>query len=390
MHAEPFRINIPEETLGNMRQRLRSTRWSEDFGNSDWSYGVEQGWLKDMVEYWASDFDWRAQEAAMNRLPQFRVSIDGIVLHFAHLRGKGSQASRRPVVLTHGWPWSFLDWYEVAMRLADPAAWGGREEDACDVVIPSLPGFGFSSPLRTTGVDPARIAALWVRLMREVLGYPRFGAAGGDWGAVITGELGCDHADHLSGIYLCLPVLPGLDGREFTPDMFAPGEQWMLARRDEAAPSLVSHIAVHVNDPQTLAYALADSPVGTAAWIWERRRAWSDCGGDVESVFGRDGLCTIASLYWLGNTIGSSLRIYKEWFSPAAPHPLRQSNHISVPTAFGIAPRDIVFMPRSVAAERCNLQQWTVFDKGGHFGPAEQPAAFAEDMRRFFVNSGAW
>ena len=221
----------------------------------------------------------------------------------------------------------------MACRLADPAAFGGSAEDAFDVVVPSLPGFAFSSPLTTTGVDPQRIATLWLRLMRDVLGYRRFGAAGGDWGAMVTGELALAHADHLAGIYLTLPVLPGLDGRYFTPDMFAPDEAWMPARRDEAAPTLVSHITVHSNDPQTLAYALADSPVGTAAWLWERRRAWSDCDGDLVAHYGRDFLCTNASLYWLTNTIGSSLRIYKECFNPATPPAPRAIERITVPTA---------------------------------------------------------
>ena len=190
--------------------------------------------------------------------------------------------------------------------------------------------------------------------------------------------------DHLAGIYLTLPVLPGLDGRYFTPEMFAPDEAWMPARRDEAAPTLVSHISVHAHDPQTLAYALADSPVGTAAWLWERRRAWSDCDGDLVAHYGRDFLCTNASLYWLTNTIGSSLRIYKECFNPAMPPAPRTFGRIGVPTAMGISPRELAFMPRKLAEERCNLQQWTLFPRGGHFAPAENPQGIADDMRAFF------
>jgi pimeloyl-ACP methyl ester carboxylesterase len=382
MQPKRFEINIPDATLADMQQRLRSTRWAEDFGNRDWGYGVERGWLEDMVSYWAEAFDWRAQEAELNRLPHYRVTIDGIPIHFVHLKGRGPNP--RPLILTHGWPWTFHDWQEVAYRLADPEAFGGRADDAFDVVVPSLPGFAFSSPLATTGVDPQRIATLWLRLMCDVLGYQRFGAAGGDWGAMVTGEMALAHADHLAGIYLTLPVLPGLDGRYFTPDLFAPDEAWMPARRDEAASTLVSHISVHAYDPQTLAYALADSPVGTAAWLWERRRAWSDCNGDLVAHYGRDFLCTNASLYWLTNTIGSSLRIYKECFNPATPPAPRTFGRIEVPTAMGISPRELAFMPRQLAEERCNLQHWTLFPRGGHFAPAENPQGIADDMRAFF------
>jgi pimeloyl-ACP methyl ester carboxylesterase len=386
MRATPFTIRIPEDALEDMRRRLRTTRWAGDFGNADWSYGVEQGWLAEMVRYWAEDFDWRAQEAAMNRLPHYRVEIEGIPIHFVHVKGKGT--APRPIVLTHGWPWTFWDWKDVIPRLADPASFGASANDAFDVVVPSLPGFAFSEPLRSTGVDVQRIARLWVRLMGEVLGYERFAAAGGDWGATVTGELGLAHARRLKGIYLTLPVLPGLDGRFFTPEMFAPEEQWMLRRRDEAAPTIASHIAVHMHDPQTLAYALADSPAGTAAWMWERRRAWSDCGGDVTRAFGREFLCATASLYWLTNTIGSSLRIYKEWFNPAVPAASRADARIEVPTGFGISPHELAFLPRALAAERCNLQRWTVFPRGGHFAPAENPAGIADDIRAFFCALG--
>ncbi len=382
MQPQAFRIDIPDALLEDMRARLRATRLPGDFGNDNWRYGVEQGWLEGMLHYWAEDYDWRAAEAAMNTLPHYRVTIDDIPIHFVHLRGTGRH--RRPLILTHGWPWSFLDWVEAGRRLADPGAYGGDPEDGCDVVIPSLPGFGFSAPLRQTGIGPTQIAGLWMRLMTEALGYPRFGAAGGDWGAMVTLEMGCHHHTPIDGIYLTLPVVPGLDGRGFDASMFAEDEQWMIARRDAAAPTVVSHITVHMNDPQTLAYALADSPAGTAAWIWERRRAWSDCDGNVEAVFGRDGLCTLASLYWLTNTIGSSLRIYAEWFNPASGPAMGAQTRIKVPTGYGIGPKDIVFLPRKLAAEHCDLRRWTVFARGGHFGPAEQPAAVAADIQAFF------
>jgi len=382
MRPERFEICIEETRVEDLRRRLRSANWSPDFGNESWQYGVERGWLERMAHYWAEGFDWRAQEKAMNRLEHYRVEIDGIPIHYAFAPGRGP--APRPLILTHGWPWTFWDWKDVIPRLADPAAFGGRAEDAFDVIVPSLPGFAFSSPLRTTGVGPVRIAALWLRLMRDVLGHARFGAAGGDWGAAVTGELALLCPEALTGVFLTLVWLPNADGRFLPADAFAPDEQWMVARRDEMPLLTASHLAVHTHDPQTLAYALADSPLGLAAWMWERRRAWSDCGGDVERVFSRDFLCTTASLYWLTDTIGSSLRIYKEGYDPSAPPTPREVARIEVPTGFAIAPKDLLFLPRRIAAKRCNLRRWTVLARGGHFAPAEQPEAIATELRAFF------
>lgn len=382
MQAEPFEIAIPDARLDALRRRLRDTSFAEDFGNADWRYGVERGWLEDMVDYWANDFDWRAQEAAMNRFPHYRVTIDGVPLHFIHLRGKGP--APRPLILTHGWPWTFWDWKDVIAPLADPAAHGGDPADAFDVIVPSLPGFAFSSPLRTTGIGVREIAPLWVKLMRDVLGYPRFAAAGGDWGALVTAELGHAFPDLLEGIYLNLPYTPGLSPLEITREAFAPAEAWMADRQAEAIPLITSHVAVHTRDPQTLAYALQDSPVGTAAWIWERRRAWSDCDGDVVGLFGRDFLCTTASLLWLTGTIGSSLRIYAEHFNRDWPVLNERRPVVPVPTAVAVAPKEVVMVPRAIMAERTNLQRWTLLPRGGHFAPAEQPAQVIEEYRAFF------
>jgi pimeloyl-ACP methyl ester carboxylesterase len=388
MRPEPFRIEIEPARVDDMKRRLAATRWAEDFGNADWSYGVERGWLESMVRYWRDEFDWRAQEAAMNRFAHYRVAIDGVPIHFVHARGQGP--SPRPLVLTHGWPWTFWDWKDVIPRLTDPAAYGGDPRQSFDVIVPSLPGFGFSTPLTTTGLEPRAIARLWVRLMRDVLGHARFGAVGGDWGAQITGELGIDHAAEVCGVYLTMPILPGVDGRYLPAEAYSADEQWMVKRRDEALALIASHITVHMHDPQTLAYALADSPVGTAAWIWERRRAWSDCGGDVAGLFGRDFLCTTASLYWLTNTIGSSLRIYKESFNPAqAPAP-RTDYRIKTPVGLAIAPKELAYMPRAMAEERCDLRRWTRLARGGHFAPAEQPEAIANDVRAFFGALETW
>lgn len=382
MRPEPFRLHIDDARLDEMNRRLRATSWADDFGNADWEYGVERSWLEEMVRYWRDDFDWRAQEAAMNRFEHFRVVVDGVPLHFLHARGRGPDP--KPLVLTHGWPWTFWDWKDVIPRLVDPAAYGGDPRASYDVVVPSLPGVAFSKPLTTTGIEPRRIAALWVRLMRDVLGHARFGAVGGDWGAQVTSELGIVHPDLVSGVHLTMPILPGVDGRYLPADAYAPDEQWMVARRDEAMPLIASHITVHSHDPQTLAYALADSPVGTAAWIWERRRAWSDCGGDVAALFGRDFLCTTASLYWLTNTIGSSLRIYKETFNPKRRPEKRTDFRVKTPVALTVAPKELAYMPRKMAESMCDLRRWTVLPRGGHFAPSEQPEAIANEIRAFF------
>ena len=387
MTPEPFRIAIPDADLDDLRSRLRATRWAPDFGNADWRYGVEAGWLREMAAYWADQYDWRAQEAAMNAVPQFRVVIDSVPIHFAHVRGKGPNPV--PLVLTHGWPWTFWDFRKLIGPLTDPAAHGGDAADAFALVLPSLPGYGFSVPLQTTGVDVPAVARIWVKLMREALGYDRFAAAGGDWGAAVTAQLGHAHAEALIGIFQSLVLCPGLDFSALTPADFAPDEQWMAQRNAEAFPLIISHITAHSRDPQTLAYALADSPIGTAAWLWERRQAWSDCGGDVLTVFDRDDLCTLASIYWLTGTIATSLRLYFEHFSGTGGGMTTPLSHdrtpvVEAPAGYALFPKDVTFAPRAAMAAKVDLRRWSVMPRGGHFGPAEQPELFVQELRAFF------
>jgi pimeloyl-ACP methyl ester carboxylesterase len=385
MQAQPFAIAVPDADLADLRARLAATRWAGDFGNADWRYGVERGWLEDMVSYWRDDFDWRAQEREINRLPQFRVTIDGVPIHFVHLRGKG--ATPMPLLLVHGWPWTFMDFHGVMGPLADPAAHGGDAADCFDLVIPSLPGHGFSVPLAETGLSIPRHAEIFATLMTEVLGYPRYAVSGGDWGAAITNWMAHAFPQQVIGLLATIPFYPGLDLAELTPGAFAADEQWMLARRAESAPTLVSHFTVQSSDPQTLAYALVDSPVGTAAWLWERRRAWSDCGGDLLSVHSRDFLCTLASIYWLTGTIGTSLRTYWEHARagglPMAPLHDRQPP-IAVPAGYAIGPKEVMLVPRAFAQRGTDLRRWSVLPRGGHFSFAEQPALLAEELRSFF------
>jgi pimeloyl-ACP methyl ester carboxylesterase len=378
---QPFTIDIPQAEVDDLRQRLRNTRWPADPGNPDGRYGAPSEWMADLVRYWAEDYDWRAVESAMNGYENLRVDLDGIPLHFLRVRGTGPDPM--PLVLTHGWPWTFWDLRKVVGPLADPAAHGGDPADSFDVIVPSLPGYGFSVPLTTLGVDVARIAELWVRLMRDVLGYDRFGAQGGDWGAFVTGQLGHAHAEHVIGAYITLPVIPGLLGKRApTRDQFAEDEQWMLARIDEARRVTEAHVAVHRRDPQTFAYAMADSPAGLGAWLWHRRQLW--CDGDALEVFGREDLCTLSSVYWFNTSMASSIRLYAEQFSKPATLVHDRPKIIEAPTGFAVFPKELMFVPRSVAEQYTDLRRWTVFDRGGHFGHAERPDAIVDELRAFF------
>lgn len=388
MTPERFTISIPQSELDDLRSRLERFRAAPDFGNDDWRYGMEGRFLRSLVDTWLDDYDWRAAEAEMNRYEHWRVSIDGVPIHYMMKRAVGAAAGRgpkpMPLVLTHGWPWTFWDHRYVVDALADPGASGGDPADAFDVVVPSLPGFAFSSPLATTGIGWARTADLWAKLMTQALGHPRFAAAGGDWGAFVTAQLGHKYAEHLYGVYESFPAIPGFDYASVGESDYAEDEKALYARLLEAQPTAASHMAVHSMDPQTLAFALNDSPAGLLAWIVERRRAWSDCGGDVERAFTREHLLTTVSLYWLTGTIGSSLRFYwetaRQGWQPSHP---RQPT-IEAPTAMAVLPQDVYPLPRRIVERHANLQHWRVYAKGGHFGPAEAPGEYVEDVRGFF------
>jgi len=381
MRPETIDIRIPAERLEDMRRRLEATSWPGDFGNAGGHYGVQEDWLRTIVAYWTDRYDWRAHEVRMNRYPHYRVTIDGVPIHFIHIRSTRQNAI--PLLLTHGWPWTFYDWLDLVDHLQD-----NPDGPAFDIVIPSLPGVAFSAPLATTGLNVRAIARLWVRLMTG-LGHERFAAAGGDWGSLITAELGHAHADRLRAIHLTLVALPGVNHMLLGPADYAADEQWMPVRNAEALPLITSHVAVQSSDPQTLAYALADSPVGTAAWILERRIAWADRRARVEDDRERDFLCTTASLYWLTNTVGSSLRIYKEQFCGSGLgmewppiHDRRQL--IAVPTAVAVAPKELALLPQAFVADRVNLKRWQLLPRGGHFLPHEEPAQLAAEYAAFF------
>lgn len=381
--ARSFTIDIPQADLDDLQGRLERTRWPHDVGNPDGVYGAPRNYIEGLVSYWRDTYDWRAVEAQMNAYDQQMVELDGIPIHFMRVAGKGPNPT--PIVLTHGWPWTFWDLHKVVDPLADPAAHGGDPSQSFDVIVPSLPGYGLSVPLETTAVDVERVAELWVKLMVDVLGYDRFGAQGGDWGAMVTAQLGHAHADHLIGVYLTMPVVPGLFGRHAPgAEQYADDEQWMLERAKESHRHTEAHVAVHRRDPQTFSYAMADSPVGLASWIWWRRQLWSD--GDALEVFGPEDLCTLASLYWFNTSFASSVRLYAEQFGKPPRLAHDRMPRIESPTGFGVFAKELMFLPRSIAETHTNLRRWTVFDQGGHFAPAERPDAVVAELRAFFAD----
>lgn len=382
MKPERIDIALPAAALSELRQRLARARIAPAIGDDDWRYGVPAGWLADMVQYWLHEWSWEADAARMNQWAHYRAEIDGTPIHWLH--APASRADAPPLILTHGWPWTFWDFKDVIGPLAEPERHGGRAEDAFNVFVPSLPGFGFSTPLSRSGIDVQQVARLWVRLMTEVLGFDRFAAHGGDWGALVTAHLAHEHAQRLLGAHMSLTLIPGVSHAALQPSDYVADEQWMYARNQESTPLISSHVAVHRLDPQTLAHALADSPVGTAAWIWERRRNWSDCGGDVEAVFDRQHLCTTAAIYWCTGAITSSLRLYYEHFGKPWPLVHTRSPRLEAPCAFAVFPKDVVHLPRRLLAEHANLVRYTVMPRGGHFGAAEQPELLVQDLRAFF------
>jgi len=379
---EPFKIEIADAVIDDLKSRLRGTRFPADFGNDDWDYGTNGAYLQELVRYWAEEYDWRVHERAMNAFSHFRTVIDEVPIHFIHARGNGPKPM--PLIMSHGWPWTFWDLQKVIGKLADPAAFGGDPADAFDVVIPSLPGFGFSTPLTTPGVNFSRTADMWVTLMQR-LGYETFAAQGGDFGAFVTAQLGHKFAQKTLGIHIHLAGPLGMiSGNMPNASMFGPGEENWAAGNAAFLEQESAYSRLQATKPQSLAYGLNDSPAGLAAWILEKRRRWSDCGGEVERRFSKDDLCTTMTLYWVTQSIGTSVRFYAE----AKRQPWRAAHDrqpvVESPTAVLLFDKDIVKLPRRWAETYYNLQRWTVSPTGGHFVPMEEPDILVQDLRAFF------
>ena len=396
LHVEPFEVAVPPASLDDLHRRLDATRWPDVPGGAagpegSWQFGTDDAYLRDLVAHWRHEYDWRAHERAMNAWPHFLAQVPGpdgvdIPIHFIHAKGKGPNPL--PLILTHGWPWTFWDLADVIGPLTDPAAHGGDPADSFDVVVPSLPGYCFSTPLPVPFLTTAQVADLWVELMRG-LGYERFCAQGGDWGAIVTIELGHAHSDVLHGIAVTMPSFPGASRGPHAPEDLLPGEEDYAERTARRLRTASSHVAVMGTDPQTLAHALHDSPVGLLSWLVERRRAWSDCEGpdgvrDVERRFSKDALCTLASLYWHTGCFWSTERMY--WGRVHVPWTPRHDRTpaVEAPTAMAVFPGDLIFVPRKVAERVANIQRWEVMPAGGHFAPAEEPDLVVGEVREFF------
>ncbi len=375
--VRPFRIEVSDAVLDDLRERLRRTRFPGEVHDSGWTYGTNLAYLKELVAYWRDRYDWRAAEAKLNELPQFTATVNGLDLHFVHARGKGP--SPVPLLFSHGWPGSFWEVSKIIGPLTDPAAHGGDPADAFDVVAPSLPGYGFSQDPAAPGMTPAAMADLFASLMTDVLGYRRFGAQGGDWGASITSRLGYAHADKLTGIHLNMfGVRP--DTSAGTPPL-TDAEKAFMAEAEKWRQVEAGYQWIQGTKPQTLAYGLTDSPAGLAAWIVEKFRTWSDCDGDVERRFSKDDLLTNIMIYWVSGCIGSSTRLYYE--ARHNPWGLRPGERIGVPTGFARF-LEIIRPPREWVERACNLTQFSDFDRGGHFAAMEEPDLLVQDIRSFF------
>lgn len=382
MRVEPFAIHVADEVLTDLGLRLERTRWAQDFANDQWQYGTNGRYLGELLQYWRESYDWRRHERQMNELPHFRAVIDEVPIHFVHVRGKGPKPI--PLMLNHGWPWTFWDFHKMIGPLTDPETHGGDPADAFDVVVPSLPGYGFSTPLTKPGLNVSSTADLWVKLM-DGLGYPRFATHGGDWGAIISAQLGHKYADRLIGAHITLmAALDFFTGGGVPPEDFSPQERSWAERNRHFFLAEAGYYALQSTKPQTVAFALNDSPVGLCSWIVEKRRTWSDCGGDVEKRFSKDDLLTTVMLYWVTQSFGTSARYYYE----AAHRPWQPAHSrtpvVEAPTAVAVFLNEVVLQPKRWAERYYNLKRWTVFPSGGHFAPMEEPQVLIRDIREFF------
>ena len=374
--VDRYAIRVTDSVLDDLRDRLARTRFADQIDGTGWEYGIPSDYLRTLVEYWRDTYDWRAHEAHLNEFAHFRTRIDGQSIHFIH--ATSTEPGALPLLLTHGWPGSIAEFLDVIGPLTDPVSHGGRAGDAFHVVVPSLPGYGFSEPTRTRGWEVLRVAEAFVELMRR-LGYARYGAQGGDWGAQITTRLGVIDAGHCAAIHLNMPIVrPPKDPGVLSDQESADLADMARFQREEAAYSLQQG-----TKPQTLGAALNDSPAGLLAWIVEKFRTWSDCDGHPENVFTRDQLLTNVMLYWVTETITSSMRLYRE--ARAAGYALQTGDRVDVPTGVGRYPKEVLRYPRTWVEQRYNVTHWAELPRGGHFAAMEQPALFVEDLRNFFA-----
>jgi microsomal epoxide hydrolase len=372
--AEPYQIHVPDEVLRDLEARLRNTRWPDQLEDAGWDYGTDTQYLRTLCAYWADEFDWRAQEQRLNRLHHFRAEVDGLHIHFVHEKGKGPNPI--PVLMLHGWPSTFVQFEKIIPLLTDPAAHGAPNAPSFDVVVASLPGYGFSDIPTERGFAIQAMARCFAQLMTERLGYKRFALRGSDIGGSVTQQLALAYPHlvigaHLTGLLRGVPLQsPGPQSeaeQKFHKDL----AQWEATE--------IAYARMHGTKPQTLAVAINDSPAGLAAWIVEKFRTWGDTKGDVESRFSKDELLTNLTIYWATGTLAASVRLYYEFAREK-----RLQGKVAVPTAQLIATHDMVPPPREVVERQYNIVRWTQTDIGGHILEWEEPQLVAEDMRAFF------
>jgi pimeloyl-ACP methyl ester carboxylesterase len=371
---KPYRISVDDGVLADLQSRLRNTRWPEAELVDDWSQGAPLKWIRDICGYWAEEYDWRAREARLNRFAQFTTEIGGLDIHFLHVRSPHPQAM--PLIITHGWPGSVVEFHKVIEPLTNPTAFGGDAADAFHVICPSLPGFGFSAKPATTGWGVERIANAWAVLMAR-LGYARYFAQGGDWGSAITTGLGALDGDHCAGIHITLAMSarPNVEGQP------TPEEARALQGIKYYADWDSGYSKQQSTRPQTLGYALTDSPSGQAAWILEKFWAWTDCDGHPENILGRDELLDNVMLYWVTATAASSARLYWESFGPNRRTPFK----VTIPCGVAVFPKEIVTpVRRWMEAGYTDIRHWREMTRGGHFAAFEQPELYVGELREFF------
>jgi microsomal epoxide hydrolase len=379
----PFRIDVAEDVLGDLRQRLENTRWSYQVQGTTWDAGTDYRYLKELVAYWQDTYDWRRHEAALNRFAHYKTVVGDIGIHFIHERGKGPNPF--PLILTHGYPDSFYRFVKIIPMLTDPASFGGQAEDAFDVVVPDLPGYGFSDRPPEVGTV-FRVNDLWAQLMTDILGYEHFGAHGGDWGSTITEQLARSHADSVVAIHLTDVPFGHILQKPQDP---SPAEKKLFTHNEDWLQKEGAYALIQSSKPQSLAQGLNDSPSGLAAWLVEKFRAWSDCGGDIESRFTKDELLTQIMIYWATSSIGPAFLTYYDFANASALTWIKEgmkkwAGSSKVPAAFALFPADISRPPREWADRFFNVRRWTEMPRGGHFAAMEEPELLAEDIRTWF------
>jgi pimeloyl-ACP methyl ester carboxylesterase len=376
VNIEPFRVHVDDVVLADLRDRLGRTRFPDPIPGTGWEYGAAIDEVRDLVGYWRDGYDWRAEEARLNELDQYVTELDGQRIHFVHARSPHADAL--PLLLVHGWPGSIVEFLDAIPRLTDPTAHGGSAADAFHVVAPSLPGYGFSDAPHVTGWDIRRVAHAFVALM-DRLGYPRYGAQGGDWGAQITTHVALSDPEHCVGLHLNMPIAGPPAGAAPLTD----AEQADLAVMARFQREGAAYAQVQGTQPQTLGIALDDSPAGLLAWIAQRFRDWSDCDGVLTRSFTRDQVLTNVMLYWVTRSFTSSARLYWETMRSGV---LREAlEHVDVPTGVARYPKEeILRFPRSWVEQRYHVTHWADMPRGGHFAAMEEPELFVDDLRTFF------